>query len=438
MKIKHLLLPLFLLISLYATGQEQVSLEKVIALALEENYDVRLSKNMSESATVIDKTAWAAFAPTLNGTASTVWNENDQEVRFTDENRNNSGKAKSNITSASIQLNWLLFDGTRMFATRERFAVLAQQGELLVKDQMVNTIASIIVNYYDIVQQKQQLKAIEEQMAVSEERVKLAQKKLDVGTGRKPELLQASVDYNAQRTQALQQVAAIAQLKEQLNSLVGMKLPSMYEVADTIMIDLNLQQSSIEENIATANYGLQAARRGIDIAAIQLRESRTQVSPTLNFVSNYNFSRANNTLLINSLSPLFNQTNGFNYGFTLNVPILNGYTTRRQIQLSKITLDRQMLIYDQQRTLVDVGVRNAYVNYDNAKKILQIEEETILLAKENVFIALESFKRGVATFIELRTAQQSLAEAYTRLINARYLAKVAETELLRLKGSLLR
>jgi len=83
-------------------------------------------------------------------------------------------------------------------------------------------------------------------------------------------------------------------------------------------------------------------------------------------------------------------------------------------------------------------VRNAYVNYDNAKKVLLIEEENILLAKENVVIALEGFKRGITTFIELRTAQQSLAEGYNRLINARYQAKIAETELLRLNGGLLR
>jgi outer membrane protein TolC len=85
-----------------------------------------------------------------------------------------------------------------------------------------------------------------------------------------------------------------------------------------------------------------------------------------------------------------------------------------------------------------VGISNAYVNYHNAREILQVEEETILLAKENVFIALESFKRSVATFIELRTAQQSLADAYNRLITARYNAKVAETELLRLNGALIK
>ena len=96
-----------------------------------------------------------------------------------------------------------------MFATRERVAAIAAQGELVVKDQMVNTIASVATNYYNIIRQKQQLRAIQEQMAVSEERVKLAERKLQVGTGAKPELLQAKVDYNAQRTQVVQQQALI-------------------------------------------------------------------------------------------------------------------------------------------------------------------------------------------------------------------------------------
>ena len=97
-----------------------------------------------------------------------------------------------------------------------------------------------------------------------------------------------------------------------------------------------------------------------------------------------------------------------------------------------------MLLYQQSKVRVDVSVKNAYVSYDNAKQVLLIEEENILLAKENLYITLETFKRGATTFIELRTAQQSLADAYNRLINARYLAKIAETELLRLNGGLLK
>ena len=420
-----------------AFGQEEVSLEQVVALALEKNYDVLIAKNVSQSANTDNNYVYGAFLPQISAEAATVWNDNEQTLRFQDASRNNSGEAQSNNITGSVQLVWTLFDGTRMFATRERISQLAEQGELNVKDQMVNTIAGIIINYYDIVRQKQQLKAIQEQMSVSEERVKLAEKKLQVGTGIKPELLQAKVDYNAQRTQVLQQETIIAQLKERLNNIVGMQLPRVYDVADTIIIDLNLQPDDSFENVDNTNYSLLAARRNLNIAALSLRERRAEYLPFFNFNAAYNFSRNDNTKQINPFGPVYNRAQGFNYGFSVSLPILSGFNTRRQTQLAKIELDRQQLLYNQQRNTVNVDVRNAFTNYDNAKSILLIEEETIALAKENVFIALESFKRGVNTFIELRTAQQSLAEAYSRLITARYNAKLAETELLRLNGSLL-
>lgn len=419
-------------------AQEEVSLEQVIALALEKNYDVRISKVISESAQTDKDYAWGAFLPQLNATGGTVWNNNNQELRFQDASRNNSGKAESNQTTASLQLNWTLFDGTRMFATRERIGVMAEQGELIIKDQMVNTIADVVLFYYDIVRQKQQLKAIREQMSVSEERVKLAQRKLDVGTGIKPELLQARVDFNAQRTQVIQQESIIIQLKEQLNALVGLQLPEVYDVADTILINLDLQPEQITQNVENTNFGLRAARENIHVANLFHRERRAEYLPFLNFNAAYNYGKTDNLRLINPFAAVYSQQQGYNYGFSVTLPILNGFNTRRLNQQARIEVNRQTLLYDQLKTNVNTNLKNAYVNYDNAKKILSIEEENIGLAKENVYIALEGFKRGVTTFIELRTAQQSLEEAYTRLISARYNTKVSETELLRLSGGLIR
>jgi outer membrane protein len=427
---------LTLLHSVFA--QEDVSLDQVIGLALEKNYDVRVARNVSESAATDNRFASGAFLPQLNATGGLVWNRNDQELRFQDISRNNSGKAESQNTTASLQLVWTLFDGTRMFATKERVAQLAEQGELAVKNQMINTIALVITNYYNIVRQKQQLKAIHEQMSVSEERVKLAERKLQVGTGIKPELLQARVDFNAQRAQAIQQETIITQLKEQMNALVGLQLPSEYDVADTIIIDLDLSDQVSFENLENSNYQLLTARKNLNIASLSLRERRAEYLPFLNFNAAYNYSKNDNTRLLNPFSPVFSQTNGLNYGLSVTLPILNGFNTRRLTQQAQLEVGRQTLLYEQQRNDVNVALRNALVNYENAKKILLIEEETIGAAKENVYIALETFKRGVTTFIELRTAQQSLADAYFRLITARYNAKLAETELLRLNGSLLK
>lgn len=445
MKIK---LPATLLLYLVFTGilyaQQQssalVPIEQVISLALEKNYDIRLARNTSEVGAIDESYAWGAFVPRVNATGAIVWSTSDQNLEFDNtlglEDR--KGKGKSKNTTGSVQLAWTLFDGTKMFATLDRLETISAQGELIVKNQVVNTIAQVITNYYDIVRQKQQLMAVQEQMAVSEERVKLADRKLQVGTGGKPELLQARVDYNAQRTQALQQEAIIAQLKEQLNALVDQQLPPVYDVADTIVVNLDLKQDEIYTNIEAGNFALQVLNLNTEIARLSLHERKAERYPTLTFNAAYNYAETDNILLINPTNPLFSRNTGINYGFTVNIPILNNFTARRNVQQANIFYDRQRTLYDQQKVVVNVAVRNAYVNYDNARKVLVIEEETILLAKENVFIALEGFKRGVTTYIELRTAQQSLADAYNRLINARYLSKAAETELLRLKGALLR
>jgi outer membrane protein TolC len=250
--------------------------------------------------------------------------------------------------------------------------------------------------------------------------------------------LQAQVDLNAQRTQVLTQQTLISQLKDQLNGLVGMQLQKPYEVADTIIIDYDIKEEEVLANAENTNYSLKAARQDVEIAELAVNERRAEYLPRLNFNSAYNFSRTENAVAINNFTPLFNQNRGYNYGFSVTVPILNGFNQRRLVQQSKITVFRQQILYDQLKTDIQIGVSRAYIAYDNAKQVLQIEEETLGLAKENVYIAFEGFKRGVTTFIELRTAQQSLADAYNRLIAARYIAKVAETQLLQLSGGLLK
>jgi outer membrane protein len=434
MKYRILVFTFFLAFTAFA---QEVPLQQVITLALEKNYGVRVARTDVESAELDADLSVGAFIPQVNATGTTVWNNTNQELRFQDESRNNEGKAESNNTAASVNLSWMLFDGTRMFAIRNRLEATQYQNELQLKQEMVNTIASVIQNYYDIVRQKQQLKAIEEQMSVSEERVKLADRKLSVGVGAKPELLQAKVDYNAFKTAVLNQQAAIAILKERLNGLVDLQLPTNFDVADTIAIDLGISRDILQEDLERANYGLQSARAGLDVASYLVRERKGERYPFLFFNSAYNYSRLENTKLINPFGPLFSLSNGLNYGFTVNIPIVNNFINRRNIQQASINLNRQQLLYAQQRNATNIELKNAYTVYERARDILLIEEENITLARENVTIAFEIYKRGASTYVELRTAQQSLADAYTRLINARYAAKLAETDLLKVTGALL-
>jgi len=79
-------------ITLPAFSQKQVLLDEVIGLALENGYDVRLSKNALEAVTADNLFSVGGYLPQLNGTASTTWNNNNQKLEFQDASRNNSVK----------------------------------------------------------------------------------------------------------------------------------------------------------------------------------------------------------------------------------------------------------------------------------------------------------------------------------------------------------
>lgn len=431
---------IFLLLvgSLQANAQSLLTVEETIALALQSNYDILLVRNDSAVFALDYSYRNAAFLPRLNATGAKVWNNNNQKQEFSDGTKRERNGVKSSNLTGSVNLNWTLFDGMRMFATRDKLFEFQKLGELSIKAQVVTTVADIMTTYFNIVRQKQQLRAIEEQMSIDEERVKIAERKYSVGLGSKPELLQARVDLNAQKAAQLQQQTLIAQLMEQLNQLAGQPVGKYFEVADSIPINLNLELGTISDNIESTNPNLLVALKNIEIANLTLRERRAERWPSLAFNSAYNYSKADNKAVVNPFTPLFSQNSGYNYGFNVSIPILNGFNTRRLIRQAELDIRYQQLFFENQRLIVNVGVSNAFKSYEYQKKALILEEENIQLAKENVTIALERFRQGVSTNLELREAQISLQDAYNRLIAARYNTKLAEIDLMRLRGDIIK
>lgn len=436
--IKRFLLAVCLLSGFIATAQRVLSVEEAIATALQNNYNIQLAKNDSMAAAIDASYKNAAFAPRLNGNVGTVWNNNAQKQILSDGTKRESSGLKSNNVNAQLALNWTLFDGLKMFATRDKVDEYVKLGELNIKNQLTNTVATVINTYYNIVRQKQLLKAIEEQMSISEERVKLAQYKLDIGTGTKPDVLQSKVDLNAQKALQLEQKKQIEQLSEELNQVMNVKPNTLYQVNDTIYFNNDLALADVQKDAESKNPSLLIAKKNIDIAGLTLKERKAERFPTVSFNSAYNFNRTNNQSVINTFSTLFNRSKGFNYGFTASIPILNNFNVKRQIKQAALDIQYQQLVYDNQRSLITLSVLVAFKDYEQQKRALALEEENILLAKENVDIVFQVYKLSSTTLIQLKEAQKSLEDAYTRLITARYNAKLAETELLRLKGDLVK
>ncbi len=94
--------------------------------------------------------------------------------------------------------------------------------------------------------------------------------------------------------------------------------------------------------------------------------------------------------------------------------------------------------YEIQKNLVQLNLVKAFHKYQDDIQTLNLEEENKKLVQENLELALERFRLGASTSLELKEAQRSSEDANNRLSDARYNAKISETQLLKLSGDLVK
>ena len=118
-----------------AASQDLLTVEEALATAIKNNYDIQLLRNDSALAALNKSYAKAAFFPRVNGTIGTVFNNNDTRQKLADGSERGASGIRSNNIQASVNLNWTVFDGLKMFATRDKLNEFVRLGELNIKNQ---------------------------------------------------------------------------------------------------------------------------------------------------------------------------------------------------------------------------------------------------------------------------------------------------------------
>ena len=419
-------------VAVMLNAQELLTPEDAVSYALNKNFDIVLAKNDADIAKINNNKATAGMFPKINISTGDVFNLSNVNQKFTTGQTVNKNWVPINSFNAGLNMNWTIFDGMRMFATKDRLAALQSLSDIQLKNQIQNTVAQVLEAYYDISRQIQQIKALQETAKISEERVALSQKKLDVGYSDKTPLLQAKVDFSTQKINILQQQTILQQKKILLNNLMGRAANTDFSVVDTITVDVLPEWENIKDSSVANNYLVQSALKNIDIAKLQHKEINAQRMPSINFTSGYTFTQNNSKAGLQ----LFNRSYGPTFGLNAIIPIFNGGMVKKQLEASAVNIASQEVQLAQVKNNLDAQVLSAYQNFDYAQKVLQLNEETVQAARENVEITLERFRLNESNSLDIRTAQSSLEDALYNVILARYNAKIAEIELKKLSNKL--
>jgi outer membrane protein len=431
---KYFLVIVCCLSSTIVLSQEQLTLTQAIDIALKNNYDIQIVKNNEAIAANNNSLGNAGMLPRVDVQASTSLANNATKQVFSSGLIVDKPGVQSQNLNAGVYLTWTLFDGFKMFATHERLKELEAMGILSTKIQIENTLQQLIVMYYNIVRQKQLIKGLSENISISEERLKIAQKKMEIGSASKLDVLQAKVDMNAQTSNLYRQKTTLTQLKISLNQLLVRSVETEFDVEELIPVEFQLKYDELKNTVNNNNVDLMYAQRTINLYSHLIRETKSQIFPRLNLNTNYLFSRSENQAGF----ALLNQNLGLNVGLTASWNIFNGFNTSNQIKNARLQLENANLEYNNIKTQLQLQLLSAFKNYQDDAEILKLEEENTTLAKEAVDIALERFKVGSSNAIELKEIQKSYDDALTRLADARYTAKVSETQLMKLNGALLK
>lgn len=413
-------------------AQNQLSYLDIIGRALKNNYDIEIARNNVRIAADQNTAGAAGMLPRLDVNASGNKASNDTRQQFSSGLEVNQKGVKSETISAGAYLSWTIFDGLKMFATKERLRLLEQQSELSLRLQVETTIEEATLYYYQVVKQQQLIKGIESAIAVSDERIKIADKKLTLGSGSNVELLQAKLDMNALRSDWIAQRYLLNEFKNNLMQVLREQPDTTFTVDTIFAFAPMLTMDRIRTLAEQSNTGIALADKNVRISEQVVKELRSQTMPKLTLNSNYIFSRNSNAAGFS----LLNRNAGLNYGFTFSWNLFNGMNTRNQINVAQLQVENARFRADQTRLNTQSALQSAYLRWNGDKEILALEEENIKLAEQSLFIATERERIGLGNYLETKQSQSSFQDAITRLVNARFNLKQSEMALRRISGTL--
>lgn len=420
-------------IPLLGFSQELLTPDQAVAIALENNYSIRIARNQAEMAANNVTYGNAGFLPSVDVGASQNNNIQNSRQEFLTGQINEREGARSNAINLNATLNWTLFDGLAMFVNYDKLKEFEEMGELAARATIERTLANVLASYYDLVRQKQRLQVIDKSIAISEERIRLAEEKFQLGAASRLDVLQAQVDYNADRSDKLNSVETFRTSKIMLNNLMARDINIEFIVSDQIAPVTLPEWNQVFEATMANNTYLLMNHTDQRISAFELREIQARRYPRLNAGLGYNFVQSESEAGFLAK----NRTSGVNYGVSVGWNVFNGFNLNRQISNARIMLENSEIELVDFRSRLEADLTATYLSMESKIQLVDFEEENLALASLNLDIAMERFRLGELSGLELREAQKNYLAAEGRLITARYQAKIVEVGLREISGMIL-
>lgn len=416
-------------------AQDVYSLRECIETGLERNYSIRIIRNEQQISDNNATPGNAGYLPTVDmsgGFSGSVNNNRNKLMDGTTEKQNGVNSETGNI---GLNVNWTVFDGFGIQAEYSRLKELQRMGELNTRMTIEDFVADLSTEYYNRIRQNIRLRNLRSSLDLSRERVRIAEERYHIGSGSRMDLQQAQVDFNSDSSKVLNQLEVVNTSRIRLNELMALEnVEENIAVKDSVIYpNIFLDEVELWKSTIESNASLLIAQKNKTLSELDYKKVKSRNYPYIKLNAGYGYTA--NWYEVGTTD--LQQRLGLNYGITVGLSLFDGLNRRRERRNARIEIENKELRMQELELALRADMSNLWMAYQNNLDLWSLEKENLVVAQENYRIAIDRYKLGELSGIELREAQNSLLEAEERQSIAEYSTKLCEVSLLQLSGQIL-
>ncbi len=417
----------FIIISFTGYGQEELTLNDAIQIALHKNSSLQKSVIGLEGFESNVQASYGNFLPTLGLGASWDWSRSDvtgvgvEFIGGTPVVTAASTQQRSYRTS--INGNWTLFDGLSNFATLSQSKNDLESAEFSLERLKQYIVFQTTSLYYEVINTQKLLKVKVDNLKWNERNLEIIKERNKLGAATLADVYQQEVATGNAELDIIKTNNQLEVAKNNLLFFLGLDVLEEFIFSDEISeeemsalnTDLSEDYARITEYVNDAmknrlDYkslllNLESAKDGVTIA-------RSGHWPSLVASGGYSWTGS-------SISDL-NNFRRSQVGLSLNFPLFRGWSVDNRVQFAQVDVkNTEIEVSDLERD-IKKQLQTTFLDLQAAHKGLKVSESNVAFADENLKIEQERYSLGAGKLLDVLIANSNYTTALTDLINAQY------------------
>jgi outer membrane protein len=427
------LIVLFLgVIHFNSNGQDSLSLERAIEIALKNNLGIRRSL-LNESASKDNlRLARLSILPSINAYSGLNYSFGRNEDPFLSEFVN----TKVTSSSSGISLSMPLFQSSLKFKKILENKLQLEAAESSTAKAKSELVLSIINSYLQILFNLEVEQLCQHQVNAVSKQVDKEKKELDAGKKSIVDLAQARSELASAKTRLNSAKKQLEISNLNLNNFLGLTQENnVFSLSVKLNIRDNaplLSEKEIIERAQILNPTLKNLECETKIAEIALASVKAELLPKLNLQLGLSsgfsslrqraFLNSNGNIEYRTASLAFQIRDNFSQyaGVSLAIPIFNALSSQSAIRQARIRYQESKINQNIEKDAFRKIIKEAILNHRSAIEHLSLTEEQVEASKLAFDAVEKRYEVGLVNSMDLTQARSNLYVTETELIKAKY------------------